>query len=184
VTDKDGNEKVKIKLREFHALEYFIKKEKEYLVQIAQKKVKDRKKDADLENMIRFTLKECNFSDEKISKMLARQTVETSDELEDQKMELDNSILDAVEYIPVEEECIVKQREQRLIQTGQDDEEPEEEWEWIDDLKNRDPESLRNETFFIFANEMRKPMKAGTQAWNCYGNRSNIFLLVNYGFCF
>ena len=27
-------------------------------------------------------------------------------------------------------------------------------------------------------------MKAGTQAWNCYGNRSNIFLLVNYGFCF
>ena len=31
---------------------------------------------------------------------------------------------------------------------------------------------------------MRKPMKAGTQAWNCYGNRSNIFLLVNYGFCF
>ena len=27
-------------------------------------------------------------------------------------------------------------------------------------------------------------MPAGSQAWNCYGNRSNIFLLVNYGFCF
>lgn len=27
-------------------------------------------------------------------------------------------------------------------------------------------------------------MKTGEQAWNCYGNRSNKFLLVNYGFCF
>ena len=31
---------------------------------------------------------------------------------------------------------------------------------------------------------MRRPMKKGTQAWNCYGNRNNRFLLVNYGFCF
>ena len=33
-------------------------------------------------------------------------------------------------------------------------------------------------------NEMRKPMKAGQQAWNCYGDRNNAFLLVHYGFCF
>ena len=92
-------------------------------------------------------------------------------------------MLDAVEYIPIEEECEVKLREQSLVETGEDDE-SDEDWEWIEDLKKKDPHSLQNECFFIFANEMRKPMKAGTQAWNCYGNRSNIFLLVNYGFCF
>ena len=27
-------------------------------------------------------------------------------------------------------------------------------------------------------------MKQGTQAWNSYGNRTNLFLLENYGFCF
>ena len=27
-------------------------------------------------------------------------------------------------------------------------------------------------------------MKKGEQAWNCYGNRNNLFLLINYGFCF
>lgn len=27
-------------------------------------------------------------------------------------------------------------------------------------------------------------MPKDSQAWNCYGNRHNLFLLVNYGFCF
>ena len=27
-------------------------------------------------------------------------------------------------------------------------------------------------------------MKKGEQAWNCYGNRTNRYLLVNYGFCY
>ena len=27
-------------------------------------------------------------------------------------------------------------------------------------------------------------MKAGEQAFNCYGNRNNEYLLINYGFCF
>lgn len=27
-------------------------------------------------------------------------------------------------------------------------------------------------------------MRAGSQAWYCYGNRTNSYLLVNYGFCF
>ena len=51
-----------------------------------------------------------------------------------------------------------------------------EKFDWLQDSKD--------DTYFVFANEMRKPMPAGSQAWNCYGNRSNFFLLVNYGFCF
>ena len=31
---------------------------------------------------------------------------------------------------------------------------------------------------------MREPMKAGTQAWNSYGNRTNLYLLTHYGFAF
>jgi hypothetical protein len=27
-------------------------------------------------------------------------------------------------------------------------------------------------------------MKKGEQAWNCYGARTNLYLLINYGFCF
>lgn len=31
---------------------------------------------------------------------------------------------------------------------------------------------------------MRKVMPKDSQAWNCYGKRTNDYLLVNYGFCF
>lgn len=51
-------------------------------------------------------------------------------------------------------------------------------------LKTEKPESLDTETYFTFINEMRTPMPKGSQAWNCYGNRTNVFLMVNYGFCF
>ena len=40
------------------------------------------------------------------------------------------------------------------------------------------------DTYFTKVNETRQTMKAGTQAWNCYGHRSNKFLLVQYNFCF
>lgn len=116
--------------------------------------------------------------------MLAKKTEETTDEREYAKMALDTAMLDVIEYIPIEEECEAKLREKNMIENPDDEDEPEEDFDWMEDLKKKDPDSLQNETFFIFANEMRKPMKAGTQAWNCYGNRSNIFLLVNYGFCF
>ena len=32
-------------------------------------------------------------------------------------------------------------------------------------------------------NDTREVMPKGSQAWNCYGNRTNVFLLVTYGFC-
>ena len=70
-----------------------------------------------------------------------------------------------------------------MLENGEDSE-PEEDFEWLTDLKNEQPDTYGSETFFTFINQMRKPMEAGSQAWNCYGNRSNIFLLVNYGFCF
>lgn len=68
--------------------------------------------------------------------------METSDDAEDKKLALESTILDAVEYIPVEEEGEVKVREKKLIEEGDDDEEPEEDFEWMQDLKNKDPDSL------------------------------------------
>lgn len=40
------------------------------------------------------------------------------------------------------------------------------------------------ETYVVFINETRTPMQKDGQAWYSYGSRTNIFLLVNYGFCF
>ena len=62
------------------------------------------------------------------------------------------------------------------------DEEDEEDLPlWMEHLEGKDKDE---QTYFTFINETRTVMKAGTQAWNCYGNRTNNFLLVNYGFCF
>jgi hypothetical protein len=83
----------------------------------------------------------------------------------------------------VEEDGPVKEREQTWIEGGED-EEPEEDFLWIKESIKKDAIKFEKETYFTFVNEMRKPMPKGTQAWNCYGNRTNIFLLVNYGFCF
>ena len=93
---------------------------------------------------------------------------------------MDTSCLDAIEYISVQEDGPVRDREQSWI-AGGDDEESEEDFEWMEGLTS---DQKDNETYFTFINEMRKTMKAGSQAWNCYGNRSNLFLMVNYGFCF
>lgn len=90
-------------------------------------------------------------------------------------LELEDDQLVIAEYIPVQEEGVVKQREVSWL-AGGEDEEGEDTFDWLAEASDK--------TYFIFANEMREPMKAGTQAWNCYGNRTNEYLLVNYGFCF
>lgn len=71
-------------------------------------------------------------------------------------------------------------REQKWL-NGESDEEDDEDFKWIDKLNEQDE---RDNTYFTFINETREVMKSGTQAWNCYGNRTNAYLLVNYGFCF
>lgn len=95
-------------------------------------------------------------------------------------LNLDEDTLTASEYIPVEEPGTVKARQGKWL-VGESDEESEEEFKWIDTLS---PEEEAESTYFTFINQTREVMRAGTQAWNCYGNRTNQFLLVNYGFCF
>ena len=92
-------------------------------------------------------------------------------------------MLNAIEYIPIEEECEAREKQQTYADEGYN-EESDEDFEWLEELRDKDPVSLENDTYFTFINQTRKVFKKGTQAWNCYGDRSNIFLLMNYGFCF
>lgn len=89
----------------------------------------------------------------------------------------------SLEYIGVEEDGPVKEREESWLNGGED-EESEEDFEWVGQQVQKDSNKAKAETYFVFVNETREPMKAGTQAWNCYGNRNNEYLLINYGFCF
>lgn len=57
-------------------------------------------------------------------------------------------------------------------------EETEEEFDWYQ------PSIHEDESYFVFVNLQRKALQPGEQAYYCYGNRSNKFLLMNYGFCF
>ena len=59
-----------------------------------------------------------------------------------------------------------------------------EEFEWVNELEKTDKEAHDNETYFSFVNENRTTAVKGSQAWNCYGQRRNLHLLINYGFCF
>jgi hypothetical protein len=43
---------------------------------------------------------------------------------------------------------------------------------------------LNGETYFCLVNVSRRTLEPGEQAYYCYGDRSNRFLLMNYGFCF
>jgi len=40
------------------------------------------------------------------------------------------------------------------------------------------------ETYFVFVNHERRTLQPGDEAFYCYGNRTNKFLLLNYGFAF
>ena len=57
-------------------------------------------------------------------------------------------------------------------------EETDEEFDWFK------PEVMTDDTYFTFVNKNRKTFEAGDQVFYCYGNRTNKFLLLNYGFCF
>ena len=56
--------------------------------------------------------------------------------------------------------------------------ETDEEFEWFDAVE------LTDDTYFTFVNKNRLTINPGDQVFYCYGNRTNKFLLLNYGFCF
>lgn len=75
--------------------------------------------------------------------------------------------------------------------------EPEEDFQWASEVlcsdqvqgeesKSKDGQAEREmlDTYVAMVNQTRKPMLKGSQAFFCYGNRTNIYLMVNYGFCF
>lgn len=57
-------------------------------------------------------------------------------------------------------------------------EETDEDFDWFD------PELHTEKTYFNFVNKNRKTFEIDDQVFYCYGNRTNKFLLLNYGFCF
>lgn len=87
-------------------------------------------------------------------------------------------MLNITEYKELENASdLIKQHEKEWIENGGKDEDSEEEFEFVDECD-------MSQTYFTLTNESRRVMKKGTQAWNCYGNLTNKYLLVNYGFCF
>lgn len=67
------------------------------------------------------------------------------------------------------------QSESQAIQLHEDS---EEEFTWFQ------ADEHTNTTYFNMVNKTRRTVEAGDQLFYCYGNRSNKFLLINYGFCF
>lgn len=57
-------------------------------------------------------------------------------------------------------------------------EETDEEFEWYEREKHE------AESYFTFTNLQRRTLMPGEQAYYCYGNRCNKFLLNNYGFAY
>ena len=57
------------------------------------------------------------------------------------KFDLGADVLDACEYIPIEEDGELKEREKSYLADGYDAE-PEENWDWISKLRTENPEVL------------------------------------------
>ena len=66
-----------------------------------------------------------------------------------------------------------------MLTVGADaDSESEEEFKWFDPVREGE------QTYFNLINNSRRTIETGEQIYYCYGNRTNKFLLLNYGFCF
>jgi hypothetical protein len=90
----------------------------------------------------------------------------------DQKVEIS-------EYVPVEAEGEVKDREANFL-LGKDDDESDEDFSWLEE--GMEDSEVTKETYFVMVNENRAPFVKGQQCWYSYGSRTNDFLLINYGF--
>lgn len=55
-------------------------------------------------------LVELKISDERVSRILAAQNSDSKDCVDDQKIDLDDNVLNAIEYIPIEEECAAREK--------------------------------------------------------------------------
>lgn len=88
----------------------------------------------------------------------------------------------------MESDCPQANFEKTWLTTGEDLE-PEEKYDWVSDecfdyQADNGVKDRGDKTYFTLVNIMREPMKAGSQAWNSYGNRTNRYLLTHYGFAF
>ena len=83
------------------------------------------------------------------------------------------------EYVPVEAEGEVKDREASFL-LGKEDDEPEEDFSWLEE--GWEESEITKETYFVMVNMNRAPFTKGQQCWYSYGSRTNDFLLCNYGF--
>ena len=99
-------------------------------------------------------------------------------------MDIDEKILNALEYVPIDQKAVANlsqkliRKEQSIIEAESlSSDSEEDQYDWLD-------EENEKSTYFTLINESRETMKKGTQAWNCYGNFTNLFLLSVYGFCF
>jgi hypothetical protein len=70
-------------------------------------------------------------------------------------------MLNALEYVCLEEDGPTRERERNWL-LGGSDEESDEDFSWVEDLETIDFKCVKNQTYFCFINEMRRPMKKGT----------------------
>jgi hypothetical protein len=112
-----------------------------------------------------------------------KEALKTCDKVEvGQVQPVDEVHLNNNEYIQAQEEkkAIFRPRLDTEGEKFDSDsyEDVDEDYDWYK------PSKHQNDTYFCMINQERRTLKKGEQAWNCYGNRSNRFLLLNYGFCF
>lgn len=143
-----------------------------------------------MEDMIRKniveTLRDCNIDNDSLAKSLAKMNLEDGAGLSKgfQNLVIDQETIDIIEYIRNDDSSAVKEKEEKWLNPKEDDTEEEEDWEWMDLLRDANTEKFNKETYFANINWNRKTMKKGEEAFISYGCRTNYFLLQSYGFCF
>ena len=83
---------------------------------------------------------------------------------------LGSSILARSEYVPVEEEGAVKDREAPWLKGGKLKEPYEEDFGWYQTEQEVDKKKAEEETYLVFLNYGRMRMKSGVQAFNYMGS--------------
>ena len=87
------------------------------------------------------------------------------------ELAITHAIFNGTEYLRVQEEGPVKAREDAYY--SGEAEESDEEFKWVPKLKEKNQSLLDNQTYFTIINASRKAFTKGSQAWYCYGARTN-----------